>query len=74
MLDYDSTWLFDMFAGVYAWFTAQAAWRASCAAMAEYLPRAAGNRLVVLDLGCGPGVSTFEMARTNAKSRHLPSH
>ena len=58
--DRDSAWLFDLFAGFYAWFTAQTAWRASCAALASYLPEGQAR---VLDVGCGPGVSTFEMAR-----------
>jgi ubiquinone/menaquinone biosynthesis C-methylase UbiE len=48
-------------ADFYAWFTAQAAWRASCAQVASHLPD--GSRLRVLDLGCGPGASTFELAR-----------
>jgi ubiquinone/menaquinone biosynthesis C-methylase UbiE len=64
LLDRDSTWLFNAFAGVYAWFTAQSAWRASCGLMAAYLPDgSAGRPAVVIDLGCGPGVSIFEMAR-----------
>jgi SAM-dependent methyltransferase len=46
---------------VYAWLTAQAAWRASCARLAAHLPHGPGLR--ILDLGCGPGVSTFELAR-----------
>lgn len=60
-----SAWLFDLGADIYAWFTAQAVWRASCATMATRL-----DGLVpggpILDLGCGPGVSTFEL------TRHLP--
>ncbi|HYW88867.1 MAG TPA: methyltransferase domain-containing protein [Chloroflexota bacterium] len=57
----DSSWLFNLGADLYAWFTAQSAWRSSCARMAALLgplPRGC-----VLDLGCGPGVSTFELAR-----------
>jgi ubiquinone/menaquinone biosynthesis C-methylase UbiE len=46
---------------VYAWFTAQAVWRASCARLASHLGDLAAPR--VADLGCGPGVSTFELAR-----------
>jgi ubiquinone/menaquinone biosynthesis C-methylase UbiE len=57
----DTSWLFNLGADIYAWFTAQAAWRASCAALVERLP--AGDGLRVVDLGCGPGVSTFELAR-----------
>jgi ubiquinone/menaquinone biosynthesis C-methylase UbiE len=54
-------WLFNLGADIYAWFTAQATWRASCRGMAASIPQGAGQR--VLDLGCGPGVSTFELAR-----------
>jgi SAM-dependent methyltransferase len=60
----DSSWLFNFGADIYGWFSAHAAWRASCAAMAgrlDGLPRP-----TIADLGCGPGVSTFELAR------HLP--
>ena len=56
-----SSWLFNLGADVYGWFTAQPAWRASCARMATHLPL--GDGLRVADLGCGPGVSTIELAR-----------
>src|SRR5579859_5667853 len=56
-----SSWLFNLGADIYAWFTAQAAWRTSCAQMARMIPDATGQ--CVVDLGCGPGVSTFELAR-----------
>jgi ubiquinone/menaquinone biosynthesis C-methylase UbiE len=56
-----SVWLFNLGADIYAWFTAQATWRASCASLADRLPETRKPR--VLDLGCGPGVSTFELAR-----------
>jgi ubiquinone/menaquinone biosynthesis C-methylase UbiE len=53
--------LLDVGAELYGWYTAQATWRKSCAAMAELLPD--GEGLKIVDLGCGPGVSTFELAR-----------
>jgi ubiquinone/menaquinone biosynthesis C-methylase UbiE len=57
----DSSWLFNLGADVYGWFTAQAAWRASCTALAARL--ADLEHACIADLGCGPGVSTFELAR-----------
>jgi ubiquinone/menaquinone biosynthesis C-methylase UbiE len=57
----DSSWLFNLGADVYGWFTAQAAWRASCARLAARL--ADLHEPLIADLGCGPGVSTFELAR-----------
>jgi ubiquinone/menaquinone biosynthesis C-methylase UbiE len=56
-----SAWIFNLGADVYAWFTAQAAWRASCARIAARLAELEQPRIA--DLGCGPGVSTFELAR-----------
>jgi ubiquinone/menaquinone biosynthesis C-methylase UbiE len=52
---------FDLTATFYAWMTGQDAWRGSCAALVERLPPGIGLRIV--DLGCGPGVSVFEVAR-----------
>lgn len=60
-------WVFDLFAWLYAWFTAQEAWRGSCRRLAAHLPE--GGRLWVVDLGCGPGVSTFELARLRPDAR-----
>jgi ubiquinone/menaquinone biosynthesis C-methylase UbiE len=57
----DSSWLFNLGADIYGWFTAQAAWRASCATMAARLAQL--ENACIADLGCGPGVSTFELAR-----------
>jgi ubiquinone/menaquinone biosynthesis C-methylase UbiE len=59
----NSTWLFNFGADVYAWFTAQAAWRSSCQRLASRLTDLPTNA-TILDLGCGPGVSTFELARS----------
>src|SRR5689334_8931740 len=56
----DSSWLFNLGADIYAWFTAQHAWRASCQTLARQLH--APNGAAILDLGCGPGVSTFALA------------
>ena len=56
-----SAWLFNLGAEVYAWFTAQAAWRGSAGEMAISLEDV-GARWIA-DLGCGPGVSSFELAR-----------
>jgi ubiquinone/menaquinone biosynthesis C-methylase UbiE len=64
----DSSWLFNLGADVYGWFTAQAAWRESCRRLAQRLADLPEAR--VADLGCGPGVSTFELARL-LPSAHL---
>jgi ubiquinone/menaquinone biosynthesis C-methylase UbiE len=56
-----SHWLFNLGADIYAWFTAHAAWRASCAQLSAQLN--VGSDGWVIDLGCGPGVSTFELAQ-----------
>ena len=63
----DSSWLFNLGAELYAWFTDQDAWRASCARLADWLPDGARPR--VLDLGCGPGVSALELARLRPDAR-----
>ncbi len=61
----NSSWLFNIGAEIYGWFTAQAAWRASCARLAAKVVDAE----TVVDLGCGPGVSTFELARALPRAR-----
>lgn len=58
---------FDLGAVVYAWFTGQDAWRAACRHLAAQLPARPG--LLVLDLGCGPGVSAIEVARARPDVR-----
>jgi ubiquinone/menaquinone biosynthesis C-methylase UbiE len=52
--------MFDLGADIYAWFTAQQAWRTSCACLASKLDDLTNP--LIADLGCGPGVSTFELA------------
>jgi ubiquinone/menaquinone biosynthesis C-methylase UbiE len=52
---------------VYAWFTYQPVWRQSCAQLARRLPSQSG--LKVVDLGCGPGVSTLELVRLRPADR-----
>src|SRR4030088_1049262 len=59
-----SSWLFNVGADIYAWFTAPAALRGRAAQLSSRLANTrvrAGDWVV--DLGCGPGVSTFELAR-----------
>ncbi|MDP8923339.1 MAG: methyltransferase domain-containing protein [Chloroflexota bacterium] len=63
----DTAWIFNLGADIYAWFTAQPTWRASCARMAARLPPTPGIR--VADLGCGPGVSAIEIARRRPDAR-----
>lgn len=53
--------LFHFAARFYGWMTAQRTWREHCQRLVDHLPR--DRRLRIGDLGCGPGVSTFEIAR-----------
>src|SRR5512146_829932 len=55
-------WLFDLGAFFYGVMTAQQTWRESCARLASYFPDG-GHPPRVLDLGCGPGVSTIILAQ-----------
>lgn len=63
----DTAWLFNLGADIYGWFTNQPIWRSSCARMAGLLPM--HERLCVVDLGCGPGGSTIELARLRPDAR-----
>jgi ubiquinone/menaquinone biosynthesis C-methylase UbiE len=65
----DTSWLFNLGAPIYGWFTNQRAWRVSCARMAAGLPKREG--LLVLDLGCGPGVSAIELALLRPDARFV---
>jgi ubiquinone/menaquinone biosynthesis C-methylase UbiE len=54
-----SSRLFEIGADIYTAYTDNAAWRASCAALAYHLPPSAQR---VLDLGCGPGTTIAALA------------
>src|SRR5712692_764452 len=64
-------WIFELGAHFYAWFTAQDTWRESCARLVAHFPpaRAPDRQLLVLDLGCGPGVTAIEMAQRRPDAR-----
>ena len=60
--------VFQVASRFYGWMTAQKAWREHCRRLAEELPP---RPLRVVDLGCGPGVSTFEIARVRPSDEVL---
>jgi ubiquinone/menaquinone biosynthesis C-methylase UbiE len=63
-------WLFEFGAFLYGVMTAQETWRSSCARLANYLPDRTDHRpRRVLDLGCGPGVSTIVVAHARPEAR-----
>src|SRR3954454_4710583 len=66
----DSSWIFNVLAGVYAWMNDQGPWRASCTTMASHLPAARGDeRVYIGDLGCGPGMSAIALAQLRPDAR-----
>ena len=67
LLNPSSQLLFNVGADIYGWFTAQPAWRASCVQLAGRLDGLDAG--LIADLGCGPGVSTFELARHMPQAR-----
>lgn len=64
-------WLFELGSLPYGWFTRNRLWERSCALLASFVPPPAadGRSRHVLDLGCGPGVSTIEVARARRDCR-----
>src|SRR5215203_5117282 len=60
-------WVFNLGAELYRWFTTQPTWQSSCRELAELLPTDASLRVV--DIGCGPGGSTIELARARPNGR-----
>lgn len=62
-------WLFDLGAFLYGIMTAQETWRSSCARLANYSPCSRTPGCRVLDLGCGPGVSTIILAHSLPDAR-----
>ena len=51
--------LFGLGAPFYDWLTLIPAWRTHATRLAEAFPEVSGRRRVVLDVGCGTGVSAF---------------
>ncbi len=59
--------LFQLASRFYGWMTAQRTWRDHCRKLVAELPlRASNPPLRIVDLGCGPGVSTFAIADERA--------
>ena len=57
------TTLFELGAVPYDWMTRHPAWFNHCAEMANHFPAGeAGKPRLILDLGCGPGVSALALA------------
>ncbi len=65
-------WLFNLGSGIYRWFSANAAWRDSCAQLGTRFPKPAGRPpLRVLDLGCGPGVTIISLSRVRPEVHYV---
>lgn len=64
-MDSTNTWVFKFAASGYDLMTAQDLWRRQIARLLDHVHTPPET---ILDLGCGPGVSSFELAeRTNAQ-------
>jgi ubiquinone/menaquinone biosynthesis C-methylase UbiE len=58
-MDSTNTWVFKFAASGYDLMTAQDLWRRQIARLLDHVPTPPQR---ILDLGCGPGVSSFELA------------
>ena len=55
--------VFQVASRFYGWMTAQRTWREHCRKLVSEMPRQPSSPpLRIVDLGCGPGVSTFAIA------------
>ncbi len=61
--------LFEVAARPYEIMVYQKAWRAHCAQMLDRLPPGAGRPRLILDAGCGPGVSALAMLAADPRDR-----
>jgi ubiquinone/menaquinone biosynthesis C-methylase UbiE len=59
---------FDLVAPIYRWLTNNPLWRSSLHEMSRHFPPS-GAELVLLDVGCGPGNSAFEILSLRADLR-----
>ena len=54
-------WFFETLARPYEFIVYEKAWRDHCAQMLDRLPPSEGHPRLILDAGCGPGVSALAM-------------
>lgn len=63
-------WIFDAGAGIYNLVNSNPIWQENCAHLVDGM-RVENDNLVILDMGIGPGVSAFGMARNCNAARFI---
>ncbi len=63
------TWFFEILARPYEFIVYEKAWRDHCAEMLGRLSRRGAEPLLILDAGCGPGVSALAMLAASPGDR-----
>jgi ubiquinone/menaquinone biosynthesis C-methylase UbiE len=63
------SWFFELLARPYEIIVYEKAWRDHCALMLERLPAPTGRGRLILDAGCGPGVSALAMLAASPTDR-----